>query len=179
MRTTIVKFGRLAAFVAGAAIAGAAATTPARADIAGQLQCNIAGGEGLLITSTRAVSCTFQSNAGPVQFYKGSISRLGLDLGPLTSGTLIYQVLALGNPGPGALQGNYIGSGAGITLGTGIGVNALIGGNGNTISLQPLSTTTSTGTNINAGLGALRLQFAGLAEPPMMRRHRRHHRHHV
>jgi len=181
MRFNIVKTGRVAAALAGATLAAAVATTPARADIVGQLQCNIAGGTSSIIVSERTVSCTFQNNAGPAQFYTGSISRLGIDIGQLNSGTLTYQVLALGTPVPGSLQGNYVGAGAGLTIGTGIGVDALVGG-GNAVTLQPIATTTTTGTNINAGVGALRLQFAGLAQPPMrrMRRHHRgfHHHHH-
>ena len=176
MRDIIVTAGRIAAALAGTALAAVCWTAPARADVTGQLQCNIAGSDGLLITSTRTVSCTFRSNAGPVQFYNGTLSRLGVDIGPLATGTLTYQVLALGMPGPGILQGSYVGSGASITLGTGVGIDALVGGNGNAITLQPLATTVSTGTNINAGLGALRLQFAGLDLPPL-HRHRRHHRH--
>ena len=163
---------RAAAVLVGAALATAAVTS-AHADIIGQLQCNIAGSQGSIITSTRTVSCTFQSTVGPVQFYNGTISRLGIDIGPLATGALTYQVVALGVPAPGILQGNYVGSGAGITLGTGIGVEALIGGNGNAITLQPLAVSTSTGTNINAGLGALQLSFVGLAQP--LRRHRRRH----
>ena len=173
------RAGVIAAAVGTAVAAAVAVAGPARADVVGQLQCNITGSVGAIISSTRAVACTFQSSVGPVQFYNGTLSRLGVDIGPLATGTLTYQVIALGTAAPGVLQGNYIGSGAGITLGNGIGVDALVGGSSNTIALQPLATSVSTGTNINAGLGALQLRFAGLAQPPMM--HRRHHymRHHA
>ncbi len=173
MRCEHVKTSRLLAALAGAGLTGLMAAPAARADITGQLSCNIAGGTGAVVSSTRTVSCTFRSNSGPDQFYSGTISRLGLDVGTLTSGTLTYQVLALGTAGPGDLQGNYIGSGVGVTLGRGIGLDALIGGSGNTITLQPLATTTGLGTNVSAGLGALRLQFAGLAQPPRLRPRRR------
>lgn len=172
------SFGRMAGLVAGATLAAAAFCAPAHADIAGQLTCNVSGSQGALITSTRAVACTFQAPGLPPQFYNGTLSRLGLDVGTLNGSTLTYQVLAIGMPAPGDLQGNYVGSGVGVTLGTGIGVDALVGGNGRTIELQPLATTVSTGTNINAGLGALRLQYAGMAEPPMMRHYHRRFRHH-
>ena len=176
MRFKMGQAGRITAFLAGTAIAAVCASTAARAEIVGTLQCNVAGSVGAIITSTRALSCTFQSAAGPIQLYNGTFSRLGVDLGTLTSGTLTYQVLALGVPGPGDLQGNYIGTGASVTLGSGIGVEGLIGGNGNSVTLQPLATTISTGANINAGLGALRLTFAGVPRPPRMRHH--YHRHH-
>ena len=161
MRFDFVKTGRIAAAAAATMIAGGFAATAAKAEIAGQLQCNIGPGEGQLITSKRPVSCTFRSAGAPVQFYNGELGKIGLDLGNLASGTLTYDVLSIGMPGPAALQGSYVGAGAGVTLGTGIGVNALVGGSGQSITLQPLATTVSTGTNINAGLTSLALTFAG------------------
>lgn len=177
MRYDLTGFGRMGATLAGVMLAAAAFAVPARADVVGQLQCNISGNQGAVLTSTRAVACTFLGNGTPPQLYNGTLSRVGLDIGTLNSGVLTYQVVAIGVPVPGALQGNYIGSGVGLTIGRGIGVDALVGGSGNTITLQPLATSVNTGNNLNAGLGALRLQFAGLAEPPMMM-HRRHHRFH-
>ena len=161
MRFDFVKTGRVAAVVTAAAFAGAFAATSARAELVGQLQCNIGPGAGQLITSKRPVSCTYRSAGAPVQFYNGELGKIGLDVGNLASGTLTYDVVSIGNPALGALQGSYVGAGAGVTLGTGIGVNALVGGNGQSITLQPIATTVSTGTNINAGLTSLALSFAG------------------
>lgn len=174
MRLSLLESGRVAALIAGAA-AIAAVASPARADIVGRLECNISGGVGAIIGSQRAVACTFRSNVGPTELYNGVISRLGVDIGQITAGTLTYDVVEAGQAGPGALQGDYIGPGFGITLGTGGGLNALVGGNANAITLQPISATTSTGLNINAGIGSLHLAFAG-AEGPRMR-HRRHRGH--
>lgn len=175
-----LKTGRLTAVIAGAAMAAAFGTVPARADVVGEMTCNIAPGEGVIIVSQRAVSCTFRSNAGPAQFYTGFINRLGVDIGNQTSGILSYNVVAVGTPAPGSLTGDYFGPGIGLSLGTGVGVNALVGG-GNSFTLQPISGTTSTGVNFNAGVGELHLTYAGLEPGPRARRrHRRfHHRHHV
>ena len=178
MRLTY-KTGRAAALIAGTALAATLLTTAARADVVGEMTCNIAPGEGAIIVSQRAVSCTFRSNAGPTQLYTGFINRLGVDIGNQTSGILTYNVLAVGEPAPGALTGDYVGPGIGLSLGTGVGVNALVGG-GNSFTLQPISGTTSTGVNFNAGVGELHLTFAGLAsEPRMMRRRHLRHRHRV
>lgn len=172
MRFNIVKTGRWAAVVVGTALTATFAAAPASAEITGQLACNIAPSVGNLISSTRPVSCTFRSPGGPAQFYNGEISRLGVDIGQYGGGQLVYDAISLGNAVPGALQGSYVGVGGGLSLGTGIGVNALVGGSGNAITLQPLSTSTSTGTNLSAGLTSLKLAFAGLDQPPMGR-HRR------
>lgn len=170
MRFDFVKSGRVAAVLAAAAFAGAFATSSAHAELVGQLQCNIGPGAGQLITSKRPVSCTYRSASAPVQFYNGELGKIGLDVGNLASGTLTYDVVSIGTPSLGALQGSYIGAGAGVTLGTGIGVNALVGGNGQSITLQPIATTISTGTNINAGLTSLALNFAGTEGPRQRRR---------
>lgn len=170
-----LTIGRLA--VAAAALAAGFAAAPARADVVGDLTCNIAPGVGAIIVSSRDVACTFRSAQGPAQLYTGKINRLGIDIGNQDSAILTYAVTALGTPAPGSLSGDYIGPGFGLTLGTGGGINALVGG-GNSFVLQPLSATTSTGTNFNAGVGELHLVFAGL-EPGMgHRRHHRFHRHH-
>ena len=180
MRFNLVTTGRLAALIAGVALTGAVATTPARADVTGLLTCNISAGTGVIIASQRAVSCTYRSSTGaPVELYSGAISRLGVDIGTLNAGTLTYQVAALGVPAPGGLAGNYFGPGFGVTLGSGGGLNALVGGNGNSISLQPIAVTNDTGLNVNAGIGNLNLNFVGLERPGMrMRRHHRMHRMH-
>lgn len=161
MRFDFVKTGRLAAVVAAAAFAASFATASAKAELVGQLQCNIGPGPGQLITSKRPVSCTYRSANMPVQFYNGELGKIGLDLGNLASGTLTYDVVSIGMPSLGALQGSYVGAGAGVTLGTGIGITTLVGGNGQSITLQPIATTISTGTNVNAGLTSLALSFAG------------------
>jgi hypothetical protein len=61
---------------------------------------------------------------------------------------------------PGALTGGYAGGTASATVGVGIGANALIGGSGNTIALQPLSIQGSTGLNVAAGIAAITLTYA-------------------
>ena len=151
----------------------AAFAVPAQAEIAGTLACNIASGTGVVIGSQRAVACTYRSSLGPVELYNGTMSRLGVDIGNQQSGVLAYNVYEGGTPTQGALAGNYFGPGFGVTLGSGGGVNALIGGNTNAIALQPLAATTSTGVNFNAGVGNLHLDYVG-PEPSPMRRHRRH-----
>jgi Protein of unknown function (DUF992) len=56
-------------------------------------------------------------------------------------------------------------------LGAGGTANALVGGNSNSISLQPLSGT-STGLNLSAGIGALTLQpVISSNRPPRVQRY--------
>jgi hypothetical protein len=60
---------------------------------------------------------------------------------------------------PNALAGHYGGLTAGASVGVGVGANALIGGSGRTIALQPLSIEGTTGLNLAAGIGELTLHY--------------------
>lgn len=62
-------------------------------------------------------------------------------------------VAATGSIGPGALAGDYVGAQGSVEVGAGPGGAVLVGGNNNTISLQPISFQVATGLNLSAGLG--------------------------
>ncbi len=179
MRSNLFVSGRLAALVAGAAFAGMLAASPASAAVeAGILSCNVAGGVGAIVASQKAVSCSFRpSDRAPVEFYTGSITRVGLDISNTTGGVLSYRVISTSTGlAPFSLAGNYFGPGVGVTLGSGVGVDALVGGNGNQLTLQPIVVSSSNGIGINAGVGTLNLSPAG-TEAPRFRRHHRHYHH--
>jgi hypothetical protein len=75
----------------------------------------------------------------------------------------------------GALAGSYGGVGTNASVGLGFGGNFLVGGAGNTYSLQPISVQGQTGLNVASGIVQLELTPAA---PVRGRRHVRHHRHH-
>jgi len=54
---------------------------------------------------------------------------------------------------PARLPGDYVGA----TVGGGVGANVLVGGSGQSISLQPVSIEGNTGINVAAGIGAITL----------------------
>ena len=141
-----------AAFLPGAALAGPV----------GQLDCNVSGGVGFVITSRRALNCEYSpSNGAARQHYIGTISRFGLDLGAQGPGRLTWDVVSLGGAvGPGALAGTYTGATASATVGVGVGANALIGGADGGLTLQPLSVESQSGLNVAAGVGSLSLESA-------------------
>ena len=127
---------------------------------AGVLSCNVASGFGFIFGSSKAVNCSFSPPGGPPQHYVGSIDKFGVDIGYTSGGVLVWTVLAPTiSPAPGSLAGAYGGATASATAGVGVGANVLVGGSGNTISLQPLSIEGNTGLNIAAGVAALTLTF--------------------
>jgi hypothetical protein len=152
------------AFVAGLGLLCGAflATGSATArDRVGVLQCNIAPGVGLIITSNQALSCRFKSVSGWNAYYVGTIRKFGLDIGFTGPQRLVWAVFTATAPDVRhALAGEYIGATADVSLGAGLGANVLIGGNGRSIALQPLSVSATTGLNIAAGVGDLFLEPA-------------------
>ncbi len=153
---------RIAALAVGLGLAPALAG-PAAAQggvQVGTLTCNSAGGWGFIFGSTRALACTF-AGPGRVEYYRGEISKFGVDIGYTAGGVLLWTVIApTANLAPGDLAGTYAGGTASATVGVGVGANALVGGSGNHIALQPLSIETNRGLNVAAGVASLTLTSA-------------------
>src|SRR6185369_10758422 len=107
--------------------------------------------------------------------YYGTIRRAGLDIGWNDSTLVKWAVYApTYRLGPTALAGGYGGGAASVTVGYGVGANALFGGSYSTISLQPLSVQGQTGLSAAAGVAGLELVPAHPGYRPRVK-HRRHH----
>ena len=129
--------------------------------VVGTLSCNVASGFGFVFGSSRAITCAFTGPGGRYERYVGNISRFGVDIGFTRGGILVWTVFApAATLAPGALAGSYGGATASATVGVGLGANALIGGSGNSIALQPLSIEASRGLNVAAGIAAMTLRQA-------------------
>lgn len=129
----------------------------------GTLSCEVAGGIGLLIGSSRTVDCEFKQRTGKVERYTGTIGKLGIDVG-VTGKSYLSWIVVNTKPttiGEGSLAGTYVGASARASLGVGLGANALVGGNANNFGLQPLSAEAGTGVNVAAGISRLQLHRAG------------------
>ena len=155
----------LALTIASAAVALSVSMAPAQAASGvkvGVLNCSQAPSTGFIIGSSADLSCRFDAADGRSTFYTGHVSRLGLDIGHISGGTLTWAVFApASNLGPGVLQGTYGGVSAGVALGAGIGANAMIGGFDRSIALQPLSIEGLSGAEIAAGVGSMDLRYVG------------------
>jgi hypothetical protein len=147
---------------AGAAIGALLIATPGRAAVdVGTLACNVAGGPGHIIGSSRPINCTFSGPDGP-EHYVGNISKLGVDIGYLRGGRIVWHVAstsAAPYPRRGMLSGTYTGVTGSAAVGVGAGANVLIGGNGRAFTLQPVSVEGQRGLNVAAGLAQMTLQY--------------------
>jgi hypothetical protein len=160
-----VSSGKVVVVLALALALSALATPQARAQQsatvrAGYLTCHVSSGWGIIFGSSRDMHCSYALQPGYTEYYTGSITKFGADIGYLSSAVMIWAVLApTTNLGQGALAGTYAGATASAAVGVGAGANVLIGGFNHSIALQPVSIEGQNGLNVAAGVAALSLKF--------------------
>jgi hypothetical protein len=149
--------------LAAALSLSAASRTSAQNSVkAGMLSCRTSASIGLVVGSRQKLRCRFTpDNGGPPENYVGAINRLGLDLGITAGGVLGWAVFSSTSGVPrGGLAGKYVGGSGDISLGIGVGANALFGGSHNSVALQPLSIEGQVGVNLALGVAGLTLTRA-------------------
>ncbi len=127
----------------------------------GTLRCNLAPTVGFIVASRQRLSCTYTpDDPWPPEIYIGHFTTVGLDIGAIKGGRMIWAVFApFRRHYRGALAGTYVGATADVALGGGVGANALIGGSHRSIALQPLSVEATAGVDLTAGVTRLRLHW--------------------
>ncbi len=124
----------------------------------GILNCEVSGGIGFIVGSTKNLTCKF-NRPGRDERYYGTIERFGLDIGVSTKAVMSWAVLANTNDiPPGALVGNFAGVSGEATVGVGLGAKALVGGSNKSIVLQPVSVQAQLGLNLALGVTELKLR---------------------
>jgi hypothetical protein len=131
--------------------------------VAGTLTCHGRGSIGLILGSRQHLTCSYDPQGnGPREHYAARITRLGIDIGVKGRSVMVWTVLGTtANLPAGSLTGKFAGVSANASVGVGVGANALIGGNANSVILQPLSVQGQTGLNVAAGVAGLRLTLVG------------------
>jgi len=116
-------------------------------------------GVSLIIHSTTNVKCSFSATGGGgIEHCIGETGvGLGIDISFDRETHLVYTVFAVENKGSYKLAGKYVGGGASVTAGAGIGAQILFGGGPDSISLQPVLEG-SKGLGVSAGITYLFLQ---------------------
>jgi hypothetical protein len=156
MRKSMIKAGIAA--IALMAFAPAASAADDGINV-GTLRCQVEGGWGHVVASSRDMHCVFNPTDGGDEHYRGELSRYGLDLGYTSDATLIWAVFAPSSSmRSGALEGDYGGVSGQATVGVGLGANVLVGGFDRSIALQPLSVEGNTGLAVAAGVGVITLR---------------------
>ncbi len=134
---------------------------------AGTLACKGEGGWGAIIYSKKTFDCTFTTaDQSASSSYKGTITKVGLDLGVTGDTALVWLVLGsaeevVENLRGESLAGDYVGVGVEATAGAGLGANVLVGGSDSHFALQPLSVQVQTGLSVAAAVQTLTLEYLG------------------
>lgn len=123
----------------------------------GVLRCHVHGGESYVVGSHHKLRCHYTGISGVHERYWGHVKRVGLDVGYTRHSVLVWDVFAASELGPRALSGVYVGASADVAAEYGGGANILVGGNGGTISLQPLSLSHEKGVALGVGAAELKL----------------------
>lgn len=130
----------------------------------GRLECNVEGGVGLIIGSSKEATCNFYDAKAdqPTEVYFGRVNKIGLDVGVTDATTIQWLVLAPSDNAyePGILAGQYVGVSGEATIGVGAGANVLVGGSDKSFTLQPVSVQGQTGLNIALGITGFELHSA-------------------
>lgn len=156
--TSRILAGTVALLAAPLVLATPSVATPKVA--LGTLTCKGHGGISLILGSKEHMRCLFKTVLNSERHpYMATITKVGVDIGFKGESTLVWTVLGTTVDTPeGALEGTYGGVTAGIAIGIGGNANALIGGSGQSIVLQPLSLEGQTGLNLSAGVAGLTLE---------------------
>ncbi len=163
----------LAKAVGGAILMAALAPVAANAgERVGALQCKLSGNGLSALVVNQELDCIYQDDisGAPPSHYVGKLTKVGANVSFNGPGEMIWGVAAATNHlGPGALAGDYAGPGTSVKVGVGGGGALLVGGSGNTISLQPLELEAGSGLGITAGIDSLTLAFVPDRPIPVFR----------
>jgi hypothetical protein len=158
--SSVLKSAALALAAAGAIALGVSEASAASVKV-GVLECRVAPGVGLIVGSSKGLSCNFTPTGRKPEYYTGRISKLGLDIGFTKRGVIVWGVFAPTNGYQRhALAGHYAGASAQASLVAGLGANVLVGGSGKSFALQPFSVSGQTGVNLAVGIAGLDLYAA-------------------
>ena len=113
----------------------------------------------LIIWSEAEYTCTLTSTTEPSQSFRGTINKIGVDLTIDKIEAMAWRVVAAtADTDPGAIEGAYAGASADAAIGSGGGLRVLVGGSGDTITLQPLAVTGTEGVGVSAGIESFVLE---------------------
>jgi hypothetical protein len=117
----------------------------------GILRCDVGGGLGYVLGSSKELDCQFRSTRGRTDDYTGVIRKLGVDLGYTSGGRIVWAVFApTAGYHRGSLGGLYGGATVEASVGAGLGANVLLGGTSGSVMLQLISVTGQIGLNVAA-----------------------------
>lgn len=127
----------------------------------GSLTCNIEGGTGYILGSSKSMDCVFLSKDGVQSAqYTGTINKVGVDIGYTKAIHTIWRVYTLGPDRPAnSLSGTYVGEQGTVAAGGQAGGNWIYGGPNAEIGMIASGIVQDAGYNLAMGIGAMTLKL--------------------
>lgn len=127
----------------------------------GSLTCNIEGGTGYILGSSKSMDCVFLAKDGVQSAqYTGSITKVGVDIGYTKALHTIWRVYSLGSVSSAtALSGSYVGEQSTVAAGSQAGGNWIYGGPNAEIGMIASGIIQDAGYNLAMGIGAMTLKL--------------------
>jgi hypothetical protein len=127
----------------------------------GILKCDTSIGIGEILVRKQTMTCVFTHSDGKKENYTGAVHQYGVEIGMVKEGHLAWAVVAASPvSGTGLLAGKYGGVTASAAAGIGLGADVLVGGTGESLSLQPIAVEGEPGIGIAAGVEQIELKAA-------------------
>jgi Protein of unknown function (DUF992) len=127
----------------------------------GSLTCNIEGGTGYILGSSKSMDCVFLGKDGiSTAQYSGTINKVGVDIGYTKAVHTIWRVYSLGSERAAtSLSGTYVGEQGTAAAGSQAGGNWLYGGPNAEIGMIASGIVQDAGYNLAMGIGAMSIKL--------------------
>ncbi|MDP1751181.1 MAG: DUF992 domain-containing protein [Reyranella sp.] len=129
--------------------------------IIGSLTCNIEGGTGYILGSSKSMDCVFLGKDGAQSAqYTGTINKVGIDIGYTKAVHTIWRVYSLGSERAAtSLSGTYVGEQGTVAAGNQTGGNWIYGGPNAEIGMIASGVVKDAGYNLATGIAEMSIRL--------------------
>lgn len=127
----------------------------------GALTCNIAGGTGYILGSSKSMDCVLLGKDGvSAAQYSGTINKAGVDIGYTKAMHTIWRVYSLGSDrAPNQIGGTYVGEQGTVAAGGQAGGNWIYGGPNAEIGMVASGIVKDAGYNLAMGIAEMTIKL--------------------
>lgn len=126
----------------------------------GALSCNVAGGTGYVLASSKTMECVFLDRNGQSAEYSGTINKVGIDIGYTKAVHTVWRVYSLGSDRKASqLSGTYVGEQGTVAAGGQAGGNWIYGGPNAEIGMVASGIVKDAGYNLATGIAEMSLKL--------------------
>jgi len=126
----------------------------------GALSCNVAGGTGYVLGSSKTMECVFLDRNGQSAEYSGTINKVGIDIGYTKAVHTVWRVYSLGSDRKAnQLSGTYVGEQGTVAASSQAGGNWIYGGPNAEIGMVASGIVKDAGYNLATGIAEMSLKL--------------------